>query len=681
MKTAKPQSTDATSSRRAQPPRQTRNNPPRAAISRAFGSRASIGDTQDAPNPDQPVEIFPAITHFADAITALPKELVRHFTLLKEVDAKIFTPEEDLGRLVDAALNAPLPERRLAVDLQHRAPTSVPMSAQGSMSGSITNGHGGSVASLPDGVEHAPAQREWGSETLPRRQLFQHCAFTMQNMLVSLDEKNHVISTAGEALTKQLARLEDCFAFIENEISEEARYGSTTHWAYPENRVPKAGARRDVVVPLPAVTQQLVDEAAHRSDMRKQAMAAKKGRNHHAESDFDDHTEKQKDKKVHGNSKVRKAVDASPQVGLGINGAATNGNPQKRRKVDKGATGGVVMERALSGVFASNNTSKGKVNSPRETPQPDGTKKRSRAANTNGQTRKRNNTINSSVMSPTIASSPIRSTFPEVKALPRGSPGPTNGRPASSRARQNSTQSILENTRPRPSSSASNKPNGIGIGPPDLATAAGITGRTIPEVKATMKETGTTQKEHLLEDVDQKEPELIGGLVVGNRKHSTMKHEDTEVNGETLPELPTPTVTTKSGRASKPATPAIPSFPEPVRSRSGRNALETSSSNKRSHKKGAGAAAQLIAQQTTEVDDAESSLQDDEDGEIDANEPTYCFCNGVSYGEMVACDGDGCEKEWFHLDCVGLKVAPKGNAKWFCDECSARLKTRRFNGR
>lgn len=199
-----------------------------------------------------------------------------------------------------------------------------------------------------------------------------------------------------------------------------------------------------------------------------------------------------------------------------------------------------------------------------------------------------------------------------------------------------------------------------------------------------MKESAANSKgEHLLEDVEQADPDIVGGLVVGSRKESALKREEAESNGDAMQGIQTTTITTtKSGRASKPSTPAIPSFPDPVRSRSSRNALEAASSNKRSHKKGAGAAAQLIAQQTVEIDDGASSLQgDDEDAEIDADEPTYCYCNGVSYGEMVACDADGCEKEWFHLECVGLKVAPRGNAKWYCDDCKEKLKTKRFNGR
>ncbi|KAI7862601.1 hypothetical protein BDF14DRAFT_1523090 [Spinellus fusiger] len=53
--------------------------------------------------------------------------------------------------------------------------------------------------------------------------------------------------------------------------------------------------------------------------------------------------------------------------------------------------------------------------------------------------------------------------------------------------------------------------------------------------------------------------------------------------------------------------------------------------------------------------------------DIDPNEPRYCYCNQVSFGDMVACDGENCEKEWFHYICVGLIEPPAG--KWFCNEC------------
>ncbi|XP_047339386.1 PHD finger protein ING1 [Impatiens glandulifera] len=59
---------------------------------------------------------------------------------------------------------------------------------------------------------------------------------------------------------------------------------------------------------------------------------------------------------------------------------------------------------------------------------------------------------------------------------------------------------------------------------------------------------------------------------------------------------------------------------------------------------------------------------------VDPNEPTYCLCNQVSYGEMVACDNPDCKIEWFHYGCVGLKEQPKG--KWYCPDCIG-LKNRR----
>eukprot|EP00040_Diaphanoeca_grandis_P014725 m.74842 g.74842 ORF g.74842 m.74842 type:complete len:225 (-) comp24703_c0_seq1:525-1199(-) len=58
-----------------------------------------------------------------------------------------------------------------------------------------------------------------------------------------------------------------------------------------------------------------------------------------------------------------------------------------------------------------------------------------------------------------------------------------------------------------------------------------------------------------------------------------------------------------------------------------------------------------------------------EDMPVDPNEPTYCLCHQVSYGEMIACDNESCPTEWFHFACVNLTEKPK--SKWFCPRCSA----------
>nr|XP_023674219.1 inhibitor of growth protein 5-like isoform X2 [Paramormyrops kingsleyae] len=53
---------------------------------------------------------------------------------------------------------------------------------------------------------------------------------------------------------------------------------------------------------------------------------------------------------------------------------------------------------------------------------------------------------------------------------------------------------------------------------------------------------------------------------------------------------------------------------------------------------------------------------------VDPNEPTYCLCHQVSYGEMIGCDNPDCPIEWFHFACVDLTTKPKG--KWYCPRCT-----------
>jgi hypothetical protein len=76
---------------------------------------------------------------------------------------------------------------------------------------------------------------------------------------------------------------------------------------------------------------------------------------------------------------------------------------------------------------------------------------------------------------------------------------------------------------------------------------------------------------------------------------------------------------------------------------------------------------------------------------IDPNEPTYCTCGRVSFGEMIGCDNPDvrskcdlqphvarrsnslshkCPIEWFHFECVGLTAPVKG--KWYCPVCTER---------
>jgi len=61
----------------------------------------------------------------------------------------------------------------------------------------------------------------------------------------------------------------------------------------------------------------------------------------------------------------------------------------------------------------------------------------------------------------------------------------------------------------------------------------------------------------------------------------------------------------------------------------------------------------------------------------DPNESRYCYCDQVSFGEMIACDDPHCEREWFHLTCTNLAAAPEGRKKWYCDDCTERKNKKR----
>ena len=243
-----------------------------------------------------------------------------------------------------------------------------------------------------------------------------------------------------------------------------------------------------------------------------------------------------------------------------------------------------------------------------------------------------------------------------------GSPalGAAMQRNGSTRGRQNSTQNT---SAPRAAPVVAKEINGVHPAPVD-GSAAAKNGETHKAVKT---EEGVV-------------PDGASARASGRTtdRSASSKRED-PVGNPTRPRPPSiSTGTRNNGRASKTGTPVAASFPgDTGRPRSGRNTGTTSaplsgdglgglrSAPKRSHKKGAGLAAQqqkaaleaAVAKGTVGTDEGGSVVEgeDEEDGE---NEPRYCYCGGVSYGEMVACDWKSCPREWFHLECAGLSKAP-----------------------
>lgn len=71
----------------------------------------------------------------------------------------------------------------------------------------------------------------------------------------------------------------------------------------------------------------------------------------------------------------------------------------------------------------------------------------------------------------------------------------------------------------------------------------------------------------------------------------------------------------------------------------------------------------------------ETSRSGDGPGE-DADNNLYCFCQRVSFGEMIGCDNDDCKYEWFHWGCVGITSPPKDDEVWYCPDCAPKMEKR-----
>ncbi|KAK9313324.1 inhibitor of growth proteins N-terminal histone-binding-domain-containing protein [Lipomyces starkeyi] len=77
---------------------------------------------------------------------------------------------------------------------------------------------------------------------------------------------------------------------------------------------------------------------------------------------------------------------------------------------------------------------------------------------------------------------------------------------------------------------------------------------------------------------------------------------------------------------------------------------------------------------------AQQSAEDEEEDEENNDSALYCFCQQVSYGDMVACDNPDCQYEWFHYGCVGLKAPPSG--VWYCSTaCQEKAQSNKRGGR
>ncbi|KAK5136111.1 hypothetical protein LTR08_004162 [Meristemomyces frigidus] len=429
---------------------------PFGSLSAAAAASAVDNEAPDAPPPG----FFPALQYFSDAITALPKEVMRQFTLMKEVEAKIHGPTEQLGDMVDALMELPVPSRKSAVQGYADArivSLTANNSAMGSASASLVNGVAGgpqhsaqaSIAGSVNGEELPQLDRV---EELARRRKYHELRLLTHNLLPNLDEKNVVLAEANRVLAQQLLRVDSVMPHVENELSDEARLGSMTHWAYSDNRqkknAPPPPNRRDVAATnsLAAAANAIheTEIAQARRDAGREAMREKHGGKtkrlpEPADSDFDDKPKKPQAKST---AKAKTAAAAAAgqaaaaATGLGI---STLAEPAKRRKIDKGLAL-PAMERSMSGATKA---AKAARDTPRSTPAAavDFTAKKSARAKPAPALPKKRAVPASSVQnSPALmASSPLLGGAFNPAAMEP----PASARPQSARLRQNSSATNL----------------------------------------------------------------------------------------------------------------------------------------------------------------------------------------------------------------------------------------------
>ena len=158
------------------------------------------------------------------------------------------------------------------------------------------------------------------------------------------------------------------------------------------------------------------------------------------------------------------------------------------------------------------------------------------------------------------------------------------------------------------------------------------------EEERTTTTTTTTSKPASKVKDEKSENKTSGGNNGGGKRKKVKEEEKEESNGNNT----TPAVTANNKST-------------PVGGKKTKKAAQTS------NKKRGGGATRKVERERS------ASPQEPRGLEIDPDEPTYCLCDEVSYGEMIGCDNDLCPIEWFHFNCVNLSGKPKG--KWFCPFC------------
>lgn len=356
----------ATNKSRSQPARQARTNPIRRPG--ALPSR-SAQPGNPLPSPSAETDSFPALVAFTDALEALPAEIVRNFTLLREVDAKAYHPEDQLRGFINRA-------RELPAGNPGAYDAAIEFLQKQEELGRVRDECFRLGEPLPQECEFIVENVHEVAGQYPetRRSRLQQVRMKVADLLPTMDEKIHVISTTCETLQKHLERLEDSFRGIQQEIPELHRLGNLEHWAYkpipPRGTLAaRAAAERAALAQAAAAAQ--ASNSERDAEMmsrqeRREAMAAKRAlhndeddvplskrhgnKSHHKKVDDTKDSHKKKDTPSNGKDdkdttplvqKRRKPIPTEKSKELNNNGGSRSGTPAPAKRIQKpSAVGG-----------------------------------------------------------------------------------------------------------------------------------------------------------------------------------------------------------------------------------------------------------------------------------------------------------------------------------------------------
>ncbi|KAF3213883.1 hypothetical protein TWF679_005197 [Orbilia oligospora] len=524
-------------------------------------------------NPRRPPQFYPGLAAFTDAIEALPQETIRHFTLLREVDAKASGPEDLLRNFIKNALSispplqAPPKAEPITEPVRVLDDQSHPDKP---LSNSSSNNNNNNNSNLSDNNQ--------SNEHVKRSRLHEVRAL-ISDLLLTLDEKIHVISTASETLAKHQVRIDDAYSATTREIDSVLRDGNPAHWAYGNSILESsfnlgAGANENMSTGYPVEPDPGIGTS--RADSRREGASRRYA---HAPEQLEPKT-------INQTEPTTLIYENSPTI------------PAAKRR--KGVTHGNQLNKTLA-------------------PERSATQARSGAYS------------NSHILQST-------KTQPVTKA--HGS--------------QNSTSNQKQ--------PASRKR----MPAPPVATLLSPTKHNFTDSRA-MGAPPQSSENFIIAELDG------GKKDMGHRNPRSKPHSTKPDAPRAVPKIDNHVKQEEKilSFESKPAT--IPKPPQD-KSLQSENEATVSSDKEISNRKLDSTAPQGTPANTTKdiaKNDQNVTLGDEGPAtvekfprDIDVAEKS----SQISYGKMVACDGPGCQREWFHLPCVGLSHMPSSKGMHSIDK-------------